>query len=194
LIDLHGGDLDESLRPFGYWFRTGDAKLDQASREMLVAFGLDHNLIFDDFPKDPAASRYLDSTALLKGKPAIAVEAGYAGTVEPEDVEVLVRGCFSVMRHLGMLAGEKTPVENPVWFEKPVTVQSDRSGVFYPRVRRGTFVEAGMRLGHVTDYFGKTVDEPRAPTAGVVLYVRAVPSLKKGDTIADIGVLAPKAP
>src|SRR6185503_10512476 len=25
LIDLHGGDLDESLRPYSYWTRTGNA-------------------------------------------------------------------------------------------------------------------------------------------------------------------------
>src|SRR6476469_8851895 len=29
LIDLHGGDLDESLRPYSYWTRTGNEKQDQ---------------------------------------------------------------------------------------------------------------------------------------------------------------------
>jgi predicted deacylase len=194
LIDLHGGDLDESLRPYSYWFRSGDAKVDAASREMVLAFGLDHIIIYDDFPKDPSASRYLDSTALLRGKPAIAAEAGHAGTVEPEDVEALLRGCMGVMRHLGMLPGPATLVEHPVWIEKLVAIPSDQAGVFYPVVRRGTYVEAGMKVGSVTDYFGKTVAEIRAPAAGVVLYIRAVPSLKKGDTLADIGVVAVKAP
>jgi len=51
-----------------------------------------------------------------------------------------------------------------------------------------------MILGHVTDYFGKVILEARAPTAGVILHVNAVPSLKKGDNIADIGVVAAMAP
>jgi len=194
LIDLHGGDLDESLRTFSYWFRSGNAKVDEASRQMVLAFGLDHIVIFDDFPKDPAASRFLDSTALLHGKPAIAVEAGHAGTVERGDVEALVDGCLSVMRHLAILPGVASPVDHPVWIDKLVPISSEQSGVFYPLVHRGTFIEAGMKVGVVADYVGTTVTEIRAPAAGVVLYVRAVPSLKKGDTIADIGVVASKAP
>ena len=51
-----------------------------------------------------------------------------------------------------------------------------------------------MKIGYVTDYFGKVILEARAPAAGVILHVNAVPSLKKGDSIADIGVVAAKAP
>src|SRR5439155_533964 len=89
LIDLHGGDLDESLRPYSYWPLSGNAQQDQISREIVLAFGLDHIIISADRPKDPAASSYLDNTANTRGKPAIAVEAGYAGTTETDDVEVL---------------------------------------------------------------------------------------------------------
>jgi uncharacterized protein len=56
LIDLHGGDLDESLRPYSYWTKTGNEKQDQISREMVLAFGLDHIIISTDRPKDPQAS------------------------------------------------------------------------------------------------------------------------------------------
>jgi uncharacterized protein len=52
LIDLHGGDLDESLRPYAYWTKTGNVKQDEISREMLMAFGLDHIIISTDRPKD----------------------------------------------------------------------------------------------------------------------------------------------
>jgi hypothetical protein len=34
----------------------------------------------------------------------------------------------------------------------------------------------------------------RAPVSGIVLHVKAVPSLKKGDNIANLGVVAAKAP
>ena len=190
LIDLHGGDLDESLRPYSYWPLSGNAQQDAVTREMVLAFGLDHIIISADRPKDPAASRYLDNTANTRGKPAIAVEAGYAGTTETDDIEVLANGCFNVMRYLKMLPGSVTPVANPVWIEKVETLSSDQNGVFYPLVKRGTWVTQGMKVGYVTDYLGRPLFDARAPASGVVLYICAVPTMTKGATIANIGVIA----
>lgn len=187
LIDYHGGDLDENLRPYAYWPKSGDAKHDTITRDMVLAFGLDHIIVWSDRPKDPNASRYLDNTANTRGKPAIAVEAGYSGTVQPEDVRKLVDGTMSVMRYLKMLTGAPIPVEHPVWIGKIDTVESTQPGIFYPMVDRGTYVAQGTRLGYVTDYFGRTVFEATAPSAGVVLYICGVPSMKQGDTIANVG-------
>src|SRR3989442_9294446 len=105
LIDLHGGDLDESLRPYSYWTKTGNENQDRISREMVLAFGLDHIIISTERPKDPQASRYLENTATTRGKPSITAQAGHAGTVEPEDLAALINGCLSVMRYLKMLPG-----------------------------------------------------------------------------------------
>ena len=189
LIDLHGGDLDESLRPYSYWTKTGNERQDDISREMLLAFGLDHIIISTDRPKDPQASRYLENTATTRGKPSITAEAGHAGTVEPDDVGALVNGCLNVMRYLKMLPGTAVIIEHPVWIEKVVTVASEQTGMFYPLVRRGTYVEQGMKVGYVTDYLGKVVFEARAPVAGVILYICAVPSMTKDATIANVGVV-----
>ena len=190
LIDLHGGDLDESLRPYSYWTKTGNEKQDAISRQMVLAFGLDTIIISDDRPKDPSASRYLENTASTRGKPSITVEAGHAGTVETDDVNALVEGCLSVMRYLKMMAGAPRMVESPVWIERIAGVTSDVNGIFYPLVKRGTYAQKGMKIGYITDYLGKTILEATAPEAGVVLYLRAVPSMTKGETIANIGVVA----
>jgi hypothetical protein len=53
LIDLHGGDLDESLRPYSYWAPTGNAQQDAVSRAMVLAFGLDTIILSTDRPRDP---------------------------------------------------------------------------------------------------------------------------------------------
>jgi uncharacterized protein len=190
LIDLHGGDLDESLRPYSYWTKTGNEQQDRISREMVLAFGLDHIIISTDRPKDPQASRYLENTATTRGKPSITAEAGHAGTVEAEDVSALVNGCLSVMRYLKMLPGAPSVIEQPVWIEKVVPVASEQTGIFYPLVRRGTYVGQGMKIGYVTDYLGKVIFEARAPVAGIVLYICAVPSMTRGATVANIGMVA----
>lgn len=205
LIDLHGGDLDESLRPYSYWAPTGNAKQDAISKEMNLAFGLDTIIIWRDRPSDPKDSRYLDNTAAVRGKPSLAAEAGYAGTVETDDVNRLVNGCLGVMRYLKMISstpvsspssgiGPAQPIKHPVWIESIATATSDYDGIFYPLVKRGNYVQQGMKIGFVTDFFGKTVQEATAPASGVVLYICAVPSMKKGGTIANIGVVAEKAP
>jgi uncharacterized protein len=194
LIDYHGGDLDESLRPYSYWAPVGRDAQDLISKEMVLAFGLDHIIIWRERPTDITATRYLDNTASVRGKPSIVVEAGHAGTVDPDDLALLVDGTFSTMRALKMLPGEPHPIENPVWLDKLEDVVSDGPGIWYPLVKRGTYVQAGMKLGYITDFFGKVIAEPRAPVSGVLLHVNAVPSLKKGDNIADIGVPAAKAP
>src|SRR5258708_35778430 len=53
LTDLNGGDIDESLRPYSYWTKTGNEHQDRISREMVLAFGLDHIIISTERPKDP---------------------------------------------------------------------------------------------------------------------------------------------
>ena len=194
LIDLHGGDIDESLRPYTYWAPVGKPQQDATSRGMAMAFGLDTIIISRDRPTDPAASRYLETTASLRGKPSSTAEAGYAGRVETDDVEKLITGCLGVMRYLKMLPGAPPMVEHPVWIERIDTVTSEQTGIFYPLVERGAYVAQGAKLGYVTDYTGKTIFEARAPAAGVVLYVCAVPSMGKGETIASVGIVAAGAP
>jgi predicted deacylase len=193
VIDFHGGDIDESLRPYSYWNKTGRADQDAFSRGMVLAFGLDHIIISADRPQDPKDSRYFENTASTRGKPSITVEAGHAGTVETDDVAALVNGTLSVMRHLKMLPGAPRPAENPVWVDHLADVAAEQGGIFYPLVKRGAYVNAGMKIGYVTDYVGKTLFEARAKESGVLLYVRAVPSINKGDAIASIGVVG-KAP
>lgn len=190
LIDFHGGDLDESLRPYSYWTKTGNEKQDEISREMVLAFGLDHIIISTDRPKDPQASRYLENTATTRGRASITVEAGHAGTVETDDVNALINGSLNVMRYLKMLPGTVRPIEHPIWIDKVVTLASEQTGVFYPLVKRGTYVEQGMKVGYVTDYVSNVIFEARAPVAGIILYVCAVPSMTKGATIANIGTIA----
>ena len=194
LIDLHGGDIDESLRPYSYWTKSGNEKVDAVSRDMALAFGLDTIVIASDRPRDPAASRYLENTATTRGKASITAEAGHAGTVEAEDVDALVRGCLSVLRLFKMLAGAPSRIDHPVWIDSVRTVASEQAGLFTPLVRRGSYVEQGMKIGFVTDYFGATVFEARSPVSGVVLYICAVPSMRKGDTIASIGTVASRPP
>jgi predicted deacylase len=189
LIDLHGGDLDENLRPYSYWTVTGNRKQDELSRAMVLAFGLDHIIVSSDRPKDPKASRYLENTASTRGKPSFTAEAGRSGPVNDADVAVLANGVLNVMGHLKMMARQVVAVKNPVWIEPVISVTAEQNGVFHPRVDRDAHVMKGALIGIVTDYYNRKTQDVAAPETGIVLFVRALPSLKKGDTIVSIGVV-----
>ncbi len=79
IVDLHGGDLDEDLRPYSYWIRTGNAQQDEASRAMALAFGLDMIIVRDMNVADAASTRSLSGYALSLGKTTFVAEAGRAG-------------------------------------------------------------------------------------------------------------------
>jgi predicted deacylase len=189
LIDLHGGDLDENLRPYSYWTVTGNQKQDEMSRGMAVAFGLSHIIIARDRPKDPAASRYLENTASTRGKPSITAEAGRSGPVNPSDVSVLVRGVSNVMFHLKMSRAPAVPPQRTLWIDPVISVAAERDGVFHASVDRDAPVAKGAKIGWVTDYLNRPLQDVVAPESGLVLFIRAVPSLKKGDTMVSIGVV-----
>jgi uncharacterized protein len=189
LIDFHGGDLDENLRPYSYWTVTGNTAQDDASRAMVLAFGLDHIIVSTDRPKDKMASRYLENTASTRGKPSFTAEAGRSGPVDPADVAVLVKGVQNVLGHLKMTALAVTPVARPIWIDPLLSVTAEHDGVFHPVVDRDAHVTKGAKIGRVTDYLNRPLEDVVAPDAGIVLFIRAVPSLKKGDTLATIGVV-----
>ena len=188
LIDLHGGDLDENLRRYSYLAVSGKESQDARARAMVLAFGLDH-IILQDFrtPPAPGGSVTITRYASSLGKPCVTAEAGHAGVSDAADIDALIQGCWNVARHLKMLAGSAPPVEHPLWLSRVSIMTSDLDGVFYPLIGPEAYVSKGMTIGYVTDYFGRKIWEAAAPIDGIVLYIGATPSLKKGDTIAHIG-------
>lgn len=191
LLDFHGGDLDENLRRYAYWADTGNTKLDNITRGMVLSFGLDHIIIQRWRATDPPpAAITLTRYASSIGKPAVAAEAGHSGTVLAEDVDVLISGSLNVMRHLKMLPGTTAPVEHPLWIGNAAALTSEADGIFYPLVGPEAYVSKGMTIGYVTDYSGKRIWDAKSPVSGVILYICALPSMTKGGTIADIGEIA----
>lgn len=190
LIDLHGGDLDENLRSYSYWPQTGKGQLDATTRAMVLAFGLDHIIIQKNLSPAVAGATSISRFAEDLGKPTIIAEAGHAGTTDARDIDALVRGCTNVMHYLKMLSGAVTQVAHPLWIGPITTVRSEYDGIFYPLATPESYVQQGMRIGYVTDYFGNKLADVTTPVSGVVAYVCSVPSMKRGDTIANIGEIA----
>ncbi|MEJ7809969.1 MAG: succinylglutamate desuccinylase/aspartoacylase family protein [Gemmatimonadaceae bacterium] len=198
VVDLHGGDLDEDLRPYSYWIRTGNTRQDSASRALAMAFGLDHIIIRDINVATPASTRSLSGYALSKGKTTFVAEAGRSGTVDPRDVDALVDGALNVLgalKVLEMMGHAGRGVAHPVWLSGAgARVAADSAGMFFAAVGRGTYVARGSRVGYTTDYLGRATGDVLAPVAGVVTFIRGVPSMWKGATLVNIAPVFAEPP
>jgi uncharacterized protein len=194
LVDMHCGDGNESLRPYAYWLVSGDARVDRASREMALAYGLDHIVIDRNRPKDPAQSGYTANTAILRGKPGLTTEAGGVGRTDAESVGAHEAGVLSLLAHLGMMEAPSVRVTHPVWIEPSVVLRSPVAGVWHPAVGKMQSVVEGALVGRVTDPFGHVLHEARAPFTGEVLYVVATPPVNPGEPLAGLGRLASAGP
>jgi predicted deacylase len=187
LIDLHCGDGNEALIPYCYWMHSGNNKLDNITKDMVLAFGIKHIIIDKSRTKNVTQSKYLGNTAVLLGKPAITTESGYLGRTDEEDVVRNIGGIMNVMKYFKMIDGKPEFVAEPVWIDKYEVIYSDTDGLFFPETKMGYFVTKGERVGYVTDYLGKMRQELRAPFSGMMLYIINTPPANKGEPLYELG-------
>jgi len=190
LVDMHGGDGNEILRPYIYMPITGDSDLDSKVRGMALAFGLDH-IVIDDGPiSDPASSVFTDQTGLSLGIPAITTETGQMGSNDDYWVDLAQNGVMNLMRHLRMMEEPEIPNKGVVWLKEYEVVRAEATGVFQAAVRDGYAIAKGGLLGELRDLFGDPVMEVRAPFAGVVNYVVGTPPVSEGEPLVMISKVA----
>lgn len=187
VVDLHGGDLDEDLRPYSYWIRSGVARQDADSRALALAFGLDVIIVRDIDVANPASTRSLSGYAISLGKATFVAEAGRSGVVTKTETDALINGVLNVLTHLKMLTGPTNPASARVtWVGNDQRVRADSGGMFYATVARGSRVLQGAKVGYITDYVGRPLGDVLAPQAGVVTFIRGVPSLSRGATMVTV--------
>ena len=196
VVDLHGGDLDENLRPYSYWFRGGRPGQDSAGLTLIKAFGLDHIIVTDVNPAAPNAGRSLSGQALVRGKTVLVAEAGRSGIVAPDDVRSLVEGSLNVLGVLKMLDRRAAPLKNPIWLNGAgARVAADSAGFFFATVDRDARVKAGQVVGYTTDFLGRKTGDVRSPIDGLVTFIRGVPSMWPRATLVNVlPVLSAPAP
>jgi predicted deacylase len=186
VIDMHCGDGNESLRPYSYWMPIGDEKVDNAAKEMVLAFGLDHIVIDRARPSDPKKTLYTSTTAMVRGKPAITVESGGMGLTDEPSVAAQEAGALSVIDHLGIMRAPSVRATHPVWYEKTEVLRAPVTGIWRPVVTPMQSVAKEALIGRIFDPFGKVLHEIRAPFAGEMLYVVGTPPVTQGEPLGMV--------
>lgn len=187
LVDMHCGDANEALIPYSYWIISGDRAFDARTKDLALAFGIRHIIIDTERTKDPKDSKYLGNTAVLMGKPAVTTESGFLGRSDEEDIARNVQGVLGVMKLYGLIPGRPEPPADPVWIDRYVVVNAGADGVWEPRAAMGANVAEGQTVGLLRDYFGRVLEELKAPFAGLVLYIVGTPPANKGEPLFEVG-------
>jgi predicted deacylase len=187
LVDLHGGDLVETLLPLVSIKQAGDPAVDAQARAMAHSFGID---VFVTVPPKPAGEKWdgtLTKTMTLRGVPALLAEAGSNGVLDEASVQLLYGGVRNVMRSLGMLPGAPAAARVEEEFLGIARVHSAHQGNFYSRIRVGDTVAKGNELGVIRDWLGDLVAPVLAPVDGRVLYIVTSLPVTKGGLLMGIG-------
>lgn len=171
LVDLHAGDLPEALEPFALYDASA---VEKEARGLAVVYGVGHVVRQDAGARTVGGST--TAAAADAGIPAIVAEAGGNGILDRAAVETHLTGLANVLAHLGMTTGDVSaahPQEHPgwAWLRTPV------AGWWEPAVTTGQRVDAGDRLGVVSDLLGGPRHEVLAPIAGVPLFLTSSPAV-----------------
>jgi predicted deacylase len=185
-VDLHGGDLPESLLPFSVYFESGDPATDRRSRAMAEAFGLPHVIAQSDAVAPVVGQAF--TVAAKLGIPSIIAEDGEAGMHQAAASDRLLWGLENVLRHLDSLPGGARPVPPARHFARSVSFFAPVAGFFRAQAALGDEVAKRQILGRLTDFFGERLGEVTAPATGRLLYLIVNPAIAKGGIVGAVAV------
>ena len=195
LIDIHSGDGNESLRPSysAYYAEAGGTEVVGQSRRLAVAFGLETIVQFAGAYSSLDDAIYTSAQSVTRGIPSIDVESGELGVIDDVFIDPITDGAMSVLRELGMVAGEPIVPANPLFISDRARVYSEYEGIWHKNmlVQTGDYVTEGTELGVITDYFGKELQTVVAPASGILLILFGTPPVNVDDNIAVIGKVQP---
>jgi predicted deacylase len=186
VLDVHAGEANEDLRPYaGYYEYAGPLGPGPANGRGL-------RLPLSGAVRQRAQPARGLAVLLARGHAARHPGRRYwvrppLGQAETDNVLLIKQALGRLLVHLGLLPGTLPPA-TPTFIAQRTTVNSPRTGFFYPLVKAGEFIAQG-RLGYVTDLFGEPVADITAPVTGIVLYMSATPPITKGESLFSIGHL-----
>jgi len=189
LIDLHtAGVMGQIMGLSGYLLHPDREILDQ-QRQMARAFNLP---IIWGTPSD-VEGRTL-SAARDAGIPGIYAEISGGSVCNPRAVDCYVEGCLNVAGNLNLLrrAAPASMVRYVVEDRRDASGHlqgmhpAPWDGFFEPAVKPGDQITRESLLGSLSDTLGKRTEDIRAQKSGIVLFIRTLPSVRKGEALGGV--------
>ena len=187
-VDLHSGGASLAYLPFVGATFAGDSARDRKAWELMRAFGGPYGQISN--AGGSSTARSAGGAALRRGCIDLGGEFGGRGVVDPDCLDLVVRGVRNLLARAGVLPDVAVEDAGPMRLmtsdPDELYVFAPDYGVFVPNVRLGDEVRAGDLAGAVHD-----LEHPeRAPVpvhfraAGLVVCLRAIGRVEPGDCLA----------
>ena len=186
LVDLHGGDLCETVARFTVAATTGDQRFDAFNLALAQAF--DPQIIVQLPPETShVAGRSCSGRARL-GRHAAFAEGGSNGLLDDASVVFHIEGVVRVAHLLGI-----TDTSPPRSDRRPTVVRdyhwltADADGWCRYTVNPGMRVSRGQMVADIADYGGRILSCLMAPVDGIVLWRCTHPVVSVGNDLFGIG-------
>lgn len=179
VITFHGGGDVLHLEPIVGYLPTDDA-IGKSARLMAQAFNAGYTWRMQNLPFEGVSAQ---SYRKLFGIPCILPEVGsHCDRLQNRqpNIGICQDGIRNVMMHLGMLSGTMPEQVKQLDVELHY-IHASNGGIQTLLKKENEFVQKGELLGRITDVFGNTVEELKAPYPGVVIGFWSVPVIRPGD-------------
>jgi len=188
-VDLHSGGTSLIYPPTLLRGPAHSPEEEAGLAKLTEAFDLPYSWVFTGGGGRGSAARTAMGAANRKGVINVMAELGGAGCVTPEVLRQTERGLRRILHALGMLPDHPAAAARGT---RALTVQgaiyADGSGVFEPLKTIGEAVAEGEAVGliHHPDTPGQAPDAVVSPYAGLVLAMRAMAQIRRGDALYQI--------
>ncbi len=181
-IDLHTGAIHRSNIP------QIRASLDnEATKELANEFGAP--IIINSSLRDGS----LREAARKKKVNILLFEGGEALRFEEDVIKVGLKGCFSIMRAIGMLPQKSTKkkkikMKTTYVAESSHWIRAPHSGSVKQIKKLGDEVLEGQIIAIISDTFGNNPYNVRAKASGIIIGMSTIPLVNKGDAMVHIAL------
>lgn len=182
IIDLHGGDIFEYIKPCTMAYTIGKEDFDDKVVGMARASGMKYCI------KRSTEGRRggLVVECANLGIPGIVIESGDHGVIEESKVSLALDSTINILRYLKVFEGEAKQHPEPKFIKGMVTIRAIKGGVLRSLVELGSSVSAGDKLGEIQGLDGSVVESLISPVSGFLIQWSCNPSVTSGESVIEI--------
>ena len=127
----------------------------------------------------------------LQRVPTMTIEAGPRLHLNEEAVSTATEAVFSVLRHLGMLKGEKTihksRVDGGPW-RRSSGPRASNAGFLVPQVKPGSFIQRGQVIAEIRSLTGNSLERIRSRDSGLIIALPERSWVSPGSAVGTLAV------
>ncbi|MSW74890.1 MAG: hypothetical protein F2814_06220 [Actinobacteria bacterium] len=183
LVDMHAGDIPESLTPFTVF---EESIVEDKSLALAKAYGIKD--IVRQKMSGMVVTGSTTAAAAAIGIPAVTVESGHNGILDPRAVEIHCLGITNLARSVGVLSGTPWPERPHQLYDGWDWLRSDREGWWSPLCETGAEVHAGQVVGTMSDLWGDVYAQVTAPNDGTILFQTSSPAVSAGGILVGLAI------